>query len=314
MSSPAGDVHLRDLRYFVAVADAASFTRAAEALFVSQPALSKQIRALETRLGVRLLDRGAAGLVLTAEGAALLPHARRLVDDWTRVREEVRRAGTAPMLLVGLQTTVGRDLTRRLLAATREHGASMQVRLVSWSDASSGLADGSVDVAFVWLPVIAPDLETRILSREPRWVALASDHPLAPRPEVTMTDLADEPFVALPRSAGALREFWLASPDRGSPAVVAAEADTAEGAIEAVASGTGVVLLAEGNARLLARPDVVCRPVSDLAPCELAVAWRRGDTRELVRAAVAALTGATDDADAGSGPPAPPTPRATPRR
>jgi DNA-binding transcriptional LysR family regulator len=291
MTSPAADVHLRDLRYFVAVAEAGSFTRAAEVLYVSQPALSKQVRALETRLGVRLLDRGPSGLALTAEGEALLPHARRLLADWTRVREEVRRAGAAPTLLVGLQTTVGRDLTRRLLAATRERGASMQVRLVSWSDASSGLADGSVDVAFVWLPVVTPDVEARVLTREARWVAMPSDHPLTARAAVTMADLAEEAFVALPRSAGALREFWLASAERTSPVVVAAEADTAEGAIEAVASGTGVVLLAEGNARLLARPDVVCRPVTDLAPCELAVAWRRGDARELVTAAVAALTG-----------------------
>jgi DNA-binding transcriptional LysR family regulator len=298
MSSPvssAGDVHLRDLRYFVAVADAASFTRAAETLFVSQPALSKQVRALETRLGVRLIDRAPSGIALTPEGEALLPHARRMLEDWAVVRSEVRRAGTAPTLLVGLQTAVGRDLTRRLLAATRERGASMQVRLVSWSDASSGLADGSVDVAFVWLPVVAPDVEVRVLAHESRWVAMASDHPLASRAEVTMADLADEPFVALPRSAGALREFWLASAERASPAYVAVEADTAEGAIEAVASGSGVVLLAEGNARLLARPDVVCRPVPDLAPCELAVAWRRGDTRQLVTSAVAALTDAGDE-------------------
>ncbi|MDT7742750.1 MAG: hypothetical protein QOE59_1828 [Actinomycetota bacterium] len=288
-SSAAGDVHLRDLRYFVAVADAASFTRAAETLFVSQPALSKQVRALETRLGVRLLDRVPSGLALTPEGAALLPHARRMVDQWAAVRTEVRRAGAAPTLHVGLQTAVGRDLTRRLLEATRERGARMRVRLISWSDASTGLADGSVDVAFVWLPLVAPDVEARVLLREARWVALAADHPLAARAEVTTADLADEAFVALPHSAGALREFWLATEERAAPARVTVEADTAEGAIEAVASGAGVVLLAEGNARLLARPDVACRPVTDLGPCELAVAWRRGDTRELVTAAVAAL-------------------------
>src|SRR3978361_27181 len=116
-SSPSGDVHLRDLRYFVAVADAASFTRAAEALFVSQPALSKQVRALETRLGVRLLDRVPSGLALTPEGAALLPHAWRMVEEWAAVRAEVRRAGAAPTLLVGLQTTGRRDVTSRLRAA-----------------------------------------------------------------------------------------------------------------------------------------------------------------------------------------------------
>ncbi|MEJ2867066.1 LysR family transcriptional regulator [Actinomycetospora sp. OC33-EN08] len=281
----SGDVHLRDLRYFVAVVDAGSFTSAAAALFVSQPALSKQVRALETRLGVRLLDRGPGGLTLTAEGEALLPHARRLVTDWARARDDVRRAGTAPTLVVGMQTTVGRDLTRRLLAATRERGHRLQVRLISWSDPSAGLADGTTDVAFVWLPLVAGDLEARVLLREPRRVALPADHPLAARPTLAPADLADEPFVALPRSAGPLREFWLGGVARS----IAVEADTAEGAIEAVASGSGVALIAEGNARLLARPDVVCVPVPDLAPCELAVAWRRGDDRDLVRAAVDAL-------------------------
>ena len=282
----SADVHLRDLRYFVAVAEASSFTRAAETLHVSQPALSKQVRALESQLGARLLDRTRGGLTLTPEGAALLPHARRLVADWERVRAEVRRAATATTLVVGLQTTVGRDLTRRLLAATRERGAQMQVRLVSWSDASTGLADGSVDLAFVWLPVVAPDVEARVLLREPRWVAMPEDHRLVGHEVVELHELADEPFVALPRAAGAMREFWLAGRER----VIGAEADTAEGAIEAVASGSGVALVAEGNARLLARPDVVCRPVPGLAPAELAVAWRRDDDRELVRAAVAALS------------------------
>ena len=281
----SADVHLRDLRYFAAVAEASSFTRAAETLHVSQPALSKQIRALEGQLGARLLDRTPGGLTLTPEGAALLPHARRLVDDWERVRAEVRRAATVTTLVVGLQTTVGRDLTRRLLAATRERGGTMHVRLVSWFDASTGLADGSVDLAFVWLPVVAPDLEARVLLREPRWVAMPADHRLVGTEVVGLDELADEPFVALPRAAGAQREFWLGGRER----VIGAEADTAEGAIEAVASGSGVALVAEGNAQLLARPDVVCRPVPELPPAELAVAWRRDDHRELVRAAVAAL-------------------------
>ena len=115
----------------------------------------------------------------------------------------------------------------------------MQVRLISWLDASTALGNGTVDVGLLWLPPVAPDVEARVLLREPRSVALAADLPLAARSEVTMAGLADEAFVALPRSAGALREFRLATDARSAPARVAVEADTAEGAIEAVASGAG---------------------------------------------------------------------------
>src|SRR4051794_41960709 len=78
----AGDVHVRDLRSFLAVADELSFTRAAEVLFVSQPALSKQVRTLETRLRTELFTRGHRSIALTEAGAALLVRARRVVAEW----------------------------------------------------------------------------------------------------------------------------------------------------------------------------------------------------------------------------------------
>ena len=76
------DVHVRDLRYFLAVAEELHFTRAAERLYVSQPALSKQIRALERQLGVELLRRDPRGVLLTEAGQALLPHARQVLAAW----------------------------------------------------------------------------------------------------------------------------------------------------------------------------------------------------------------------------------------
>ena len=83
------DVHLRDLRYFVAVAEEGSFTHAADRLHVSQPGLSKQIRQLERSLGATLLRRDHRGVGLTAAGAALLPEAQRLLGAWDGVAREV---------------------------------------------------------------------------------------------------------------------------------------------------------------------------------------------------------------------------------
>jgi DNA-binding transcriptional LysR family regulator len=113
-----------------------------------------------------------------------------------------------------------------------------------------------------------------------------------------MTDLLDEPFVALPPEAGALRDHWLALEDRGGrPVRIGAEASTADEAFEAVATGHGVVLLAEGNVSVYARPGIVCRPVIGVQPCQLVIAWRRGDHRAAVREFVGAAADAVADGE-----------------
>jgi len=290
------DVHVRDLRYFTAVAEELNFSRAAERLYVSQPALSKQVRALERQLGFTLFERRPRAVVLTTQGAALLPRALRLVADWEAALREARAAGAPFALTVGMQTAVGRDLQREVLGAFRARGWRISLRLVSWEDPSAGLADGGSDVALLWLPLSAADgLTAHTLVREPRWVALPADHALAGRAEVDFADLLDEPFIALPRAAGALRDFWLGTAERGgSEPVVGAEGRSPDEVFEAVAAGLGVVLVAEGNARLYPRPDVVCRPVRGLAPSELAVVHRSADVRPEIAELVAAFTGRAD--------------------
>lgn len=117
------------------------------------------------------------------------------------------------------------------------------------------LAHGDTDVAFVWLPL--PDdasFASEPLLSEPRWVALPADHRLADRDEVAFEELLDEPFLALPRSAGRLRDFWLGADERGSqPPRVAAEVASADATFEAVAGGVGLALVAAGNAKLYER-------------------------------------------------------------
>jgi DNA-binding transcriptional LysR family regulator len=286
------DVHLRDLRYFVAVAEEESFTRAAGRLHVSQPALSKQIRQLELALRATLLDRDGRGVRLTEAGALLLPRARALLADWDGTAGAVAAASMRQRrtLRVGLQTSLGRDLYPAVSQrfAARQPGWRLVLRYGDWSDPTAGLAGEAVDAAFLWLPVPA-GIEYRVLVREPRWVALPADHPLADRAEVDFADLADEPWVVLPAAAGPARDFWLAADARaGRPARIGAEVSTPDETFEAIASGHGVHLLAAGNAVIYARPGITCRPVRGLSPCELAVAWRSGDDRPAVGAFVAA--------------------------
>ncbi|MFJ8536537.1 LysR family transcriptional regulator [Streptomyces sp. NPDC093591] len=286
------DVHVRDLRYFATVAEELHFTRAAERLYVSQPALSKQVRALERQLGVELFRRDPRGVVLTEAGLALLPHARRVLDAWSEgaAAVEAARAAARGTLVVGMSTSPGRG---GLLPAIRSRFTAahpdtvLRLRQVSWEDPTAGLAGGDADVAFVWLPL--PDAERyawTVVAEEPRLVALPVSHPLAARAEVDFTDLMDEPFLALPASAGPLRDYWLAREERGGRAPrIGAEIASTEETYEALVAGLGVCLVAAGNAPLISLGGVVTRRVRGLSPSRYALAWRTEDAeRPLVRA------------------------------
>lgn len=204
------NVHGRDLHYFSAVAEELSFTRAAERLFVSQPALSKQIRMLEKQLGVALFERDRRTVRLTAVGEALVPHARAVLTAWQAAEAAVEEAKSAERrtLVIGMSTSPGRGLlpALRTRLVSRHPDARPVLRQVNWADPSAGLADGSSDVAFVWLPLPDDDrYQYAVVAREPRLVALPDGHPLVaraasdPEGKVDFTDLLDEPFLALPR-------------------------------------------------------------------------------------------------------------------
>ncbi|NEY32179.1 LysR family transcriptional regulator [Streptomyces sp. PRKS01-65] len=285
------DVHLRDLRYFLTVAEELHFTRAAERLYVSQPALSKQIRALERQLGIELFRRDRRGVLLTEAGSALLPHARRVVDAWAEGAAVVAaaRAARRGTLVVGMSTSPGRGgllpAIRSRFTTAHPH-ATVRLRQVGWEDPTAGLADGGADLAFVWLPLPeAHRYAWTVVAEEPRLVALPVTHPLAARAEIDFAELADEPFLALPPSAGVLRDFWLATAERaGRTPRVGAEISGTEETYEALVAGLGVCLVATGNAPLITLGGVVTRPVRGLSPSRYALAWRREDgERALVR-------------------------------
>ncbi|MFI9821719.1 LysR family transcriptional regulator [Streptomyces sp. NPDC052013] len=296
------DVHVRDLRYFVTVAEELHFTRAAERLYVSQPALSKQVRALERQLGTELFRRDRQqGVALTAAGTALLPHARRVLAAWEEAAAEVERARAArrSTLVVGMSTSPGRGgllpaIRSRFTAARPD--AVVRMRQMTWEDPTAGLANGEVDVAFVWLPLPgAGRYDMTVVAEEPRLVALPDTHPLAARTDLTLADLADEPFLALPASAGVLRDHWLALDERPTgPPRIGAEIAGTEETYEALVAGLGVCFVAAGNAPLITLGGVTTRPVHDLSPTRYALAWRKEDAhRPLVRAYAEACREAT---------------------
>lgn len=296
------DVHLRDLRYFLAVAEHLHFTRAAESLFVSQPALSKQIRALEAQLRTPLFVRDRRSVTLTHAGVALRDSSRAVLGAWDEAERSLATASSSQSarLLVGMSTGLGRGLLPAVRARLHERApdAALQIRQTRWDDPTGGLAaEGTerTDAAFVWLPLPRPERYEWIeVATESRLLALPADHPLAARDTIDFADVLDEPFLALPMDAGALRDYWLATDARGGrPPLIGAEIASTDETVEALMAGLGVCLIASGNAPLLERDGIVTRPVTGVTPSRLVLAWRRGDDRPLLaqlRAAVASVT------------------------
>ena len=301
------DAHLRDLRYFVAVAEELNFTRAAERLHLSQPALSKQVRSLETTLRAQLFRRDRRQVELTAAGAALHAVARNLLQDWddgvAMVGDAV--AQDARVLRLGTLTSIGRGLYPAIIDefAKRQPGWRVELHSYGWGDPTAGLRDRVADAAFVWLPIDAAEIETAVLATERRFVAISARHPLAGRQTIEFSEIINEPVAALPASAGVQRDFWLAIDARtGRLPRVAAEVSAADEKLEIVSSGAAITLLAEGNADIYSREGIVCIPVSDLEPARLAIAWRCGDRGPVIRDFIQACRDAAGTQSGTAGP------------
>jgi DNA-binding transcriptional LysR family regulator len=212
-----------------------------------------------------------------------------LLAAWDAAQHDMADAAAqaGAVLVVGFSTGIGRDILPAVSArfAERRPGWRLQLRQVDWNDPSAGVADHSCDVAYVWLPLAgaAERFGCVVVAVEDRHVALPAGHRLVGLEVVPFADLADEPFLALPRSSGGLRDYWLAVAERGGrPPVIAAEVTNADETFEAVANGIGVVLLSAGNAAIYRRAGVVTRPVAGVGPSELALIWRADDPRPAV--------------------------------
>ncbi|MGW7271939.1 LysR family transcriptional regulator [Streptomyces sp. NPDC054864] len=275
------DVDTRLLRYFAAVADEGSLTGAAQRLFVSQPALTKQIRRLEDDLGVRLFARSRSGMALTEAGRELAARVPALLDDWDEAVQATGRA--ARVLRLGFLDAGAVGAVHEAVAEFQQVQPQWRVdlRQFDWSDPSAGVARGEVDAAVVRLPVPGQEgLNVRELFVEERGVLLPERHPLANNGTVEFRELWDEPFVAAPADTGAWREHWLAAEEReGHPVRVGAVTSRPDEWLAAVAAGC-VALAPASTARFYSHPNVVFCPVRGVSPSRVGLARPKGRTHK----------------------------------
>lgn len=266
------DWSLRELRCFLAVHDAGSFTDGALDLGVSQAAVSRTIAKLEQRLAGRLLRRTPRGCEPTPFGRRLVPQARRVLaevdrlDELTRSRHSVLRVGYA-------WSAVGRHTTPLLRGWSDAH-PDIELQLVRHNSSTAGLAEGRVDVAIMRTPVDQNRLDSVVIGLERRMVAFASDDSQwARRRNITMAEIAGRTVVIDPRTGTTTADLWEAGP-RLERVV---EAGDVSDWLDAIAAGRGVGVTAEATASHHPRPGVTYRPVRDGPRISVHLAWTRHD-------------------------------------
>ncbi len=288
-------MELRQLRYFVAVAEELHFRRAASRLHMSQPPLSHQIRLLEDELGCPLLIRTRRFVELTPAGESFLKDARALLRELDGAVARARRvhAGEAGLLRISFVgsalLSLVPDMVQRFRAARPD--VELQLRERSTEDQLRAVKNGNIDVGLVPLPIDARDLHTTALLRERLTAALPTSHPLAALKRIPMHRLADEPLVLFPRSqAPGLHDQLLASLSRtGTPPVVAQYAPETQTIVGLVAAGIGVSLVQQSVQRL-ALPGLTYRPITGAPIVELAAITQPKQDSALIRQFLALAT------------------------
>jgi DNA-binding transcriptional LysR family regulator len=291
----------RELRYFIAVAEELHFGRAAAQLSIAQPALSKTIQRLESRLKVRLFTRSSRSVTLTPAGAALLEHGRHALTAMTIAVQNTQRAGQDQPLRLVIKPGGDANLLSGILAAYADQPQARQVDILfsGSTDRADYLHQGRADVGLLYAPFDdLTGLAAETLHVEGRVAVLPETHRLAGRRTIRLDDLAEETF---PRWRGVSPEssdVHLGGAGAVAGCVGGPEITDVAELVPLVRIGRAVAVLP----RSLMTPKpagVACVPVEDAAPSRIVIARNQDDHRgavlALVRAAISSRTPPASD-------------------
>ncbi len=274
-------MELRHLRYFVAVAEALSFTRAAETLRLAQPSLTRQVRNLEDEIGVRLLDRANNRIALTEEGRVFLSDAKKLLDMCAEAVASVQRMkrGESSQLNIGYVANIHYGLLPATLGAFRKLCPLVALNLfdMTSSEQFQALDAHKIDLGFVGLrPALSGhDFLSECVAYDTILVALPARHPLAKKAKLKLSNLAPEFFIGMSAETQPGAREWLLETcqSAGFEVNILQEADAEPTAIKFVADELGVALM-PGQITGLPHDGVVFRPLTPPLRRESTIAWR----------------------------------------
>ncbi|ADG88515.1 LysR family transcriptional regulator [Thermobispora bispora] len=287
-------MEIRHLTAFVAVAEELHFGRAARRLQMAQPPLSQQIRQLERELGVQLFERNTRSVRLTSAGEAFLGPARKVLEDLDLAARAARAAGRGEYgrVTIGFAGASSHNTLPLLTRAVRAAHPGIELVLLGQTYANVALAkvaEGSLDLGFVRLPVTTPGIETRVIGEEELVCALPADHPLAGCDRIDLADLAGEPFVSFPANAGSsLRDATVkACVNAGFHPRIVQEAPDSYTILALVAAGVGVTLTLSSCLHVQQTGLVYRRLAGPGIRLQAALAWRSDNPSAALRAVLA---------------------------
>ena len=286
-------MELRHLRYFVAVADALSFTKGAQKLHLAQPSLTRQIKDLEEEIGVRLLDRTKREVSLTEEGKSFLADAKRVLQHSAEIIESVQRLSRHEVatLNIGYVADLFYSLLPITLAALQRSFPKVLINLfdMTCGDQFHALENGKIDVGFVGLrePIKHRELQFRPVASYKTDAALAKNNPLAKNPIIKPRDLEPVFFIGMSETAYPGYRHWLTTTCQqvGFTPKVLQDADIERTVIQAVAAGLGVALL-PNQVKKLPHENVVFRPLNPTVVTESCIAWKAENPSAALKAFV----------------------------
>ncbi len=270
-------MELRQLAYFVAVAEEANFTRAAARVHISQSGISAQIRQLERELGAELIDRSSRVATLTVAGEAALAHAKVALAAARATSEAVGDVTGAIRGRLRIGMVSGCTVTPLFDALAAFHDAHPGVDLVV-SEANSDQLVASVrarrlDLALVGVPVAPPaDIGSLTVIREGLVALVPRDHPLARSTSITLADLDGQPLICMPVGTGIRAALDTALAERRQRAAIGIEASAPDAMVDLARRGLGIAILSRSMSSIA--PDLVALPIEDAdVPAALALVW-----------------------------------------
>ena len=282
---------LKDMRYFLAVAEERNVGRAALRLHISQPPLTRHIKDLEDRLGTQLFRRTPKGMELTDAGQILMDEVPNLLVLAEKAQQKVKLAGQGLLgqLDVGIFGSGILDVIPRILS--RFHGERPGVKIVlhnmTKQEQLLALRERRITVGFNRLVPKEPDLVIDTLMRESMMVAVNASHPLASKAQITLADLDDQPLILYPNipMRGLAQEVMDAFAKRKLRLRVEQDVEDVLTAVALVASGFGISITTQ-SATNLRLPGVVFRPMpkGQLPDVELSCLYRKGDNSPVLSA------------------------------